>query len=757
MRFPVESVLDEVKAALAANRPVVLTAPPGSGKTTVVPAALMDEEWLKGRKILMLEPRRLAASRSAEYIARQLGEPVGGKVGYQVRLERKASKDTKLEIITEGLLSQRILADPELSEAGMIIFDEFHERSLQCDLAYALAMDVKRSLREDLRIMVMSATLDTKEVAEHLGAVTIKAEGRMFPVENVYLGNIGMAEAIGKAKQETDGDILCFLPGEAEIRRVQSQVPEALMLYGSLSKAEQDRVFAEDGRRKVILATSIAETSITLPHVTAVIDSGLMRIGRFRPGTGMNGMVTLPLTMDRAEQRSGRAGRVQAGKCYRLWNKDEARGKAMTPEILNADLAPVVVTAFAWGAKRIDDLPWLTKPASSAWEQAVKTIELLGVRAEEVGRLPMHPRLAAMMIKCAGQPEAAKWAAIIEESGRDRETDITKVRMSDRQKALMKRFARYVRGQEGVAMSPGMMLSYAFPDRVAKNRGNGTFRMVSGRGCYFGPDDPMSGCEYVVACELDDREGDAKVFLAAELTGKEVETRFAGEIREVGYCQWDKRSEAVRSETRRMVGELVIGKSPRKSEEGVTEVLMAGIRDKGTENLPGWTRAAKLQKARIKFVWGWDEERFLKSLEGFVQGMTKWKELEQVDLTSVMDFMVREWGHTAEELERLAPAKMQVPSGSRIAINYEGAEPTVEVRLQECFGLMSTPKVKNGQVPVVMTLLSPAYRPIQITKDLEGFWREGYQLVRKEMRGRYPKHYWPENPLEAQATRRTKR
>ena len=736
---------------------MVLTAPPGSGKTTVVPPALLDQAWLKGRKIVMLEPRRLAASRSAEYIASRLGCPVGGKVGYQVRLERKIGPATRLEIVTEGLLAQRILSDPELKDVGLVIFDEFHERSLQCDLAYALTLDVKRALREDLRIMVMSATLDTREVAAQLDAETIAAEGRMFPVRKVYLGDMSMAAAIRQAQAETEGDILCFLPGEAEIRRVNAQLPEALPLYGSLPKAEQDRVFRPSGARKVILATSIAETSLTLPGVTCVIDSGLMRISRFRPGTGMSGLVTLPLSLDRAEQRAGRAGRVRPGVCYRLWTEGEelARPKTMTPEILNADLAPLVVTAFSWGARKLEDLPWLTPPPVAAWEQAVETIRRLGVSAEVLGRYPMHPRLAAMLAMSGGDPEAARLAAILEEGVRRGETDIAKVELTDRQRRLARRFESYLGPARGPKLSPGMLLSYAFPDRVAKNRGNGTFRMVSGRGCHFDPGDVMCGAEYLVACELDDREGDAKVFLAAEMTPKEVERRFQDEIREVEVCEWDRRTDSVRSETRRMAGQLTLSARSQKGGAGTVEALMAGVRVKGVENLPCWTKSALELRDRIRFVWGWDESKFLSALAGFVDGITRWKDLEKVDLVSVLNFMLGESGHSRPELDRLAPAKIAVPSGSHMTVHYDGAEPTVEVRLQECFGMMESPKVMDGRVPVVMTLLSPAHRPVQITKDLAGFWREGYQLVRKDMRGRYPKHYWPEDPFSAAPTRRT--
>ncbi|MBR2983462.1 MAG: ATP-dependent helicase HrpB [Kiritimatiellae bacterium] len=773
--FPVESVLDEIRRHLAANRDVVLSAPPGSGKTTCVPTALMDEEWLGGGKILMLEPRRLAARNCARYIAAKRGEKVGGSVGYQVRLERKVSAATRLEIVTEGLLTQRLLSDPELSGVGLVVFDEFHERSLACDTGFALAIEVRRALRPDLRLLVMSATLDADEVAAHLGdAAVVRAEGRMFPVETRYLGDMPLAGAVRRALAETDGDVLCFLPGEGEIRRAAATLGDigakVLPLYGALAKEEQDLVFERSSVRKVILATSIAETSVTIDGVTAVVDSGLMRVSRFSPATGMSGLVTLPLTMDRAEQRRGRAGRVRAGVCYRLWSEteDRSRPQKARPEIMDADLASLVLTSAAWGALGREDLPWMTPPPAAAWEQAAGLLKLLGATDGD-GRLtgegirmasmPMHPRLANMLLG-GGDPVMA---AIVEEGVRSRESDIRFAPRTGRVKELARRFGAFA-AAGAARMSEGEMLALAYPDRIAKNRGNGTFRMVNGRGAFLDRDDPMAKEPYIVCCELDDRQGDAKVFLGCPITEGEILSRFADRIVERPFCAWDRREDCVRCAVRGELGEMTIYEKTRRGGDGVREAVLEGVRIKGVANLPCWTAPAMQMRERIGFLRrhlgeAWpdvSDAAVIAALGGFVGGIMRWKELEKIDMTAVLDLMLAESGRERRELDRLAPVKMEVPSGSHMTIRYEGDEPTVQVRLQECFGLMETPKVAGGKVPVVMTLLSPAQRPVQVTKDLAGFWKGAYALVRKDMRGRYPKHYWPEDPFTAVATRRVR-
>ena len=795
-QFPVERILPALGSSLAANRSVVLRAPPGSGKTTCVPLALLGAPWLDGRKILMLEPRRLAARGSAAYIASKIGETVGGTVGYAVRLERKVSSRTRLEIVTEGLLTQRLLSDPELSDVGLVIFDEFHERSLQCDLGFAMALDVRRALRPDLRILVMSATLDTDMVAAHLGDADVHtAEARMFPVETRYLQVQSaapvwaqVAGAVRRALADlSDGDVLCFLPGEAEIRRCEDELREdasrlgveVLRLYGAMPKEAQDYVVARsaDCRRRVILATSIAETSLTIPGITAVVDSGLMRVSRFSPASGMSRLETLPVTQDRAEQRRGRAGRLRPGVCWRLWTEREnaAHPASMKPEILDADLAPTVLSAALWGTVKVDGLPWLTPPPEAAWGNAVALLQMLGAldgdgritsAGRRMARFAAHPRLANMMMMSG----AADLAAIIEEGAPHGITDIRDVRMTPRMKELARRWERMCTERPDV--DAGTALAYAFPDRIGRNRGNGSFQLSGGRGAFLDRTEPLSREGFLVCCDLDDRGGDARIRLAAAISRAAIEEIFAAQIREEDSCAWDRRAEAVKSVRLLRFGKMVLEESDSAhgaSDDAVRAALLEGIRRKGVGNLPCWTKGARRMQSRICFLrkvlpdadppWpDVSDDGIAANLEewlgGFVAGMTRWVHLEKLDLVASLDCALAGASHDRRELDRLAPASMPVPSGSEIAIRYEEDGPFCEVRLQECFGMMDTPKVAGGKVPVVMRLLSPAQRPVQVTKDLASFWREGYPLVRKDMRGRYPKHYWPEDPFAAVATRR---
>ena len=794
MSFPVEAIIPQICASLARNRTVVLRAPPGSGKTTCVPPALLNAPFLQGKKILMLEPRRLAARSCAAYIASRLGEPLGETVGFQVRLERKISARTRLEIVTEGLLAQRLVSDPELSDVGLIIFDEFHERSLQCDLGFAMALDVRRALRDDLRLLVMSATLDVESIAAHLGDADIHtAEARMYPVETKYLQiessapiSAQMAGAVKRALAEPGGDILCFLPGEGEIRRCEEELRTdgvdrlggvVMPLYGALPKEEQDAVLRPlptgNGKRKVVLATSIAETSLTIEGVTTVIDSGLMRVSRFSASSGMNRLETLRLTRDRAEQRRGRAGRVCAGLCLRLWTEAQDRLllPAMKAEIMDADLAPTVLTAATWGTTAIDGLPWLTPPPAANWENAKSLLRMLGAldaenritdRGRRMARLAAHPRLANMMLYDRG---AAYWAAIIEEGTKVRETDISRLRPTPRMLELARRWGY----ERGTRPPDPEVLAFAFPDRIARNRGNGTFQMSCGRGAFLERTEVLATSPYLVLCDLDDRGGDAKIRLAAVITEDAIEEMFADQIADGTVTEWDRRTESVRAVRQRRLGRMVLaeGGQSKPDEADVQTALFAGIRQKGVANLPCWTPGIRQLQARINFLHrvlgDWPdvsdkalEDRLEDWFAGFTTGMSRWTHLERLDLAAVLDFALSESSHDRRELDRLAPVKMEVPSGSMMTIHYEEAEPFVAVRLQECFGLQATPKVAGGRVPIVMHLLSPAQRPVQVTKDLAGFWQTSYALVRKDMRGRYPKHYWPEDPATAPATRRVR-
>lgn len=811
--FPVERILPDILDSLERNRSVVLRSPPGSGKTTCVPPFLLNANFLKGKKILMLEPRRLAARSSASYIAEKLNEKVGGRVGYQVRLERKVSERTQLEIVTEGLLSQRILNDPELSDVGLIIFDEFHERSLACDFGFALALDVRRALRPDLRIVVMSATLETEPIASHLGDADVHtAESRMYPVETRFLRedpsyvpiHITVASAVKRVLSSGEkGDILCFLPGEGEIRRCAEELSASaetkdsivMPLYGALPKDEQDKVLRPAVKRKIILATSIAETSLTIDGVRIVIDSGLMRVSRFSPSSGMSRLETLQLTRDRADQRRGRAGRTEDGVCYRLWSeaKDKLLKPQMSPEIETADLASTVLSSASWGTISLDGVPWLTIPPSSSWENAKRLLVLLGAldsngcitpHGQAMSRLPMHPRLANMVLIARDKGygvEGALLAAILEEmpnGGPRNESDIWNViqfvrenknsRFSKRVRELAGRWAKEDREEK--PFDPGELLVFAFPDRIAHNRGNGTFQMTSGKGAFIERTEALFQSEYLVVCELNDGGGDAKIHLASSISESAIEDIFANQIEERTVTIWDKKTESVIAADERRLWEMVIKRGGQSSpdESEIAKAMFVGIRQKGVAQL-GWTPQLRQLQARICFLnrvlseENWpdvSDEELENHLEdwfgGFVSGMSRWSHLSKLDIASVLDFVLSEYSHDRRELDKLAPVKMEVPSGSMMTIHYEEAEPFVQVRIQETFGLKSTPRIAGNRIPVVMKLLSPAQRPVQITKDLESFWKSGYAMVRKDLRGRYPKHYWPEDPTQAVATRRVR-
>lgn len=826
--LPIDSVLPAVAESLAANQAVVLQAPPGSGKTTRVAPALLGGRWLRGRKILMLEPRRLAARRAAIYMAQQRDEAVGATVGYQVRLERVVGPDTRIEILTEGLLVQRLLRDPELRDTGCIIFDEFHERSLAADTALALTLDMRQALRPDLRLLVMSATLSPEPLAEWLDdAVIHQASAQMFPVETRLVPPSGTtsiamqaAQAVRRALREETGSVLVFLPGEREIRQAealleQGGLPPGVVcypLYGALSREEQDLAVAPPvaGQRKAVLATSIAETSLTIEGIRVVIDSGWSRVPRFSPRHGMTRLDTVRVTRDRADQRRGRAGRLCAGVCYRLWDAvtDQQLAAEARPEILDADLAPVVLQAAEWGTVCREGLPWFTPPPEAAWQQAITLLQDLGAltarqadcagvqdshvaitaHGRAMAQMPLHPRLAHMVRMAAdagcGRQAALLAAALTELAAsavarRERDARSLLDALERREHAgyarrvreLARRWSAAYPAHDRLTLSTGRLLAWAYPERVARRRDTaGRYLLRSGRGAVLETEHPLAGEEWLVAAELQDGGVEAKIRMAAPLTFDEVEEIFQASFTDVVETYWDERVEAVQAVRRVMLGAIVIheGKQPEPDADAVREALFEGIRQKGIAQLP-WSPQARALQARICFLRralpdeGWpdvSDDALLRDLAcrltPFCDGIRRWSHIRSLDMCAVLFYALESCGCSRRALDELAPPKVRVPSGSAIALQYDGETPTLAVRIQEVFGMQSTPKVAGGRVAVLMSLLSPAHRPVQVTSDLESFWRNGYALVRKDLRGRYPKHYWPENPLDAVPTARIK-
>ena len=817
MSFPVDTILPDIAASLAANRAVVLQSPPGSGKTTRVAPFLLDVPWLHGKKILLLEPRRLAARSAASFMARQRREEVGETIGYHIRLDRKCGPRTRIEILTEGLLSQRLLSDPELSDVGLVIFDEFHERNLSAEIGLAMTLDCQRALRPDLRLMVMSATLDPDPIAAHLGKADIHtAEARLFPVETCLLRKTptspiptSAAEAVLRAIQDEEGSILLFLPGEGEIRRTLENVRKMQLpanvslhpLYAALSREEQDEAVLppRPGMRKVVFATSIAESSITIEGIRVVIDTGWMRVPRFSPRTGMSRLETLRITRDRADQRRGRAGRLCPGVCYRLWDEvtDQQLSPESLPEILDADLAPIVLQSAEWGSAARDGLPWLMPPPDAAWRYSTELLVELGALSHETppsitarGRamvkLPLHPRLAHMIFEAAeagcAQHACLLAAALTEaasDSTRRYETDarllIDSLQSRDdftqRVRELARRWGRAYPEQDRGHFSEGLLLAYAFPDRIARRRdGAGGYLLRNGRGAILSKGDPLANEEWLVAAELQDDTTEAKIRLAAPLTREELDDHFSDDYETKALLSWDKRTEAIQAINRVCLGAISIreGGQSKPDPQALREALYEGIRQKGIDQLP-WSSSSRALQARVCFLhralpeqnWpDFSNEALLSELDSWLgpycEGVTRWTHVQNLKLTDILLNHLECTKCSRRLLDELAPTHIQVPSGCTIQIRYDTEEPHVDVRIQEVFGMMKTPKVAGNRIPVVMHLLSPAQRPVQVTKDLESFWATGYTFVRKDLRGRYPKHYWPENPLEATATRQVR-
>jgi ATP-dependent helicase HrpB len=806
--FPVDRVIPELKAALIAGPCAVLVAEPGAGKTTRVPLALMDEPWLKGKRIVMLEPRRLAARAAAKRMADTLGETVGETVGYTVRLERKISVRTRIEVVTEGILTRRLQSDPELADVGLLIFDEFHERSLDGDLGLALALDVQRGLRDDLKIMVMSATLDWEKLAAHLDqAPVIATAGRMFPVDVVHLDKTSRftladdtVKAVRRALSDVAGSLLVFLPGEGEIRRLEDMLLRADLpstvdvrpLYGAMALAEQDAAIAASpqGRRKIVLATTIAETSLTIEGIAAVIDTGLKRSPRFDPAAGMTTLETVRVSQASAEQRKGRAGRLGPGRCYRLWPEAETRALAAhdEPEIRAADLAGLVLEMARWGVSSVDGLPWFEVPPRAAFTQAQDLLKRLSAldrggaitaHGRAMAELPLHPRLAHMVVAGAAMgagQSAAEIAALLSErdgAARDAPIDVEQRLMmlrgaaKERWKQTVKQIASFIQRQSSESVinevGCGALVALAYPDRIGRKRG-GRFQLSGGGGAVLPEHDALNKSHWIAVATLDGAAGDGKARLAAALTDREIETHFADLIVESEGVTWDAKTNAVKAGLTRRLGAIILQEKPAQNIDPsqTATAMLEGVRAMGLSVLP-WSEAARGFQARVRFLArvmpdadfpDLDDTVLLAHSEHwllpYLMGMMRKAELARLDLLQMLQSLVP--GDLLRRMEKLAPQRMTVPGGGSYRIDYDvEGDPVLSVRLQEMFGMTSAPQVADGRARLKIVMLSPGMKPVAVTQSLETFWVQGYPDVRKDMRGRYPKHSWPEDPLTATA------
>jgi ATP-dependent helicase HrpB len=831
--LPINEALPALAEALASRRSVLLEAPPGAGKSTIVPLFLRSSPWLEGQKILMLEPRRIAARAVAGRMAHLLGETVGRSVGFRTRLETRVSRETRIEVVTEGILTRMLQEDSGLAGIGCVIFDEFHERSLNADLGLALCIESQQNLREDLRLVVMSATLDLQPIARLLGdAPVVAARGRSFDVATQYVARRAeiyleqqTAQVVRTALREHDGDILCFLPGAAEIRRVQRALEDAgldrhvrvLPLYGELEGAAQDAALvpAPAGQRKIVLATSIAETSLTIEGIRVVVDSGLRRYAEFDPATGMSHLVTTKVSQAAADQRRGRAGRLSAGHCYRLWSEGTQASLApqTAPEILHADLAPLALELSCWGAVDAASLSWLDPPPAAPLAQArdlLRQLEAIDSAARVtahgrmLAKLGLHPRLAHMLVKARehGAPRlACDLAAILSERDilragagardvdlrlrvavlrgdvRDLPPGITLDSRAMTQAARssghwQRDFARGGPDSADPHEWAGILLAWAYPDRIGRARGDGgRYLLANGRGARFGEPQALAKAEFIVAAELDGADREARIFLAAPVRHADLEEYFSAQILDHAEIAWDDRDQAIRARRERRLGAVLLDSTEIRNpdSQALHNAALVGLRQLGIAGLP-WTPELRQWQARVMLMQRYavaspepwpdvSDAALAATLEDWappwISGFTRREHFARMDLRNALRSRLT-YAHSAI-VEREAPTHFTVPSGSAVPIDYlDGEIPTLSVRLQEMFGLNQTPSVAAGRLPLLLKLLSPARRPVQITRDLVSFWNRGYHDVKKDLKGRYPKHYWPEDPYTAEPTRRAR-
>ena len=819
LSLPIDTVLPSLREALARGH-AVLQAPTGSGKSTRVPLALLTEAWLGRQRILMLEPRRPAARMTAARMASVLGGLIGEQVGYQVRFERRIGQETKIEVITEGILTRRLQSDPGLDGVGLVIFDEFHERNLQSDLGLALCLDVAANLRPDLRLLVMSATLDTEPVAELLGgAPIIRGEGQCFPVTVLYADREhaqdvvqSVVGGIRRALTETDGDILAFLPGAGEIDRCRHRLADVSgvdvhALHGGLAAEMQDRALlpGQPGRRRIIVATDIAETSVTIQGVSVVVDSGLTRKPHFDPGSGLSRLITEPIPRASADQRSGRAGRLGPGVCYRLWTRAQEHGRAAhrSPEILQSDLAPLALELALWGVKDPMDLCWIDPPPAPAWSQAVDLLQTLGAldakrTLTRLGRalaeLPLHPRLGVMLLGAASsaRPLAARLCALIAERdpllptpGQARPVDLglrlqaiedrgeshrtagmDRMRLAAIERASQQLIRLAGNGSANGAMTPGTLLGLAYPDRIAQRRdGPGErYLLASGAGAVLPRDDALAIHPYLVVAAMDASGRDGRIQLALPISESELREHFADRIRVEQAVSFDEERETVIAREVTRLGAIVLASRPMPLRDSTeTAALLTERIRRGMERALNWTNRVGQLQARVALLrahdpsGGWPDlsldtlrDTLDDWLAPWLDGKLRLSDVRALDLNMILTARLS-W-EQRQRLDSDAPESFITPAGNRRPLDYlESDVPVLAVPLQELFGLSDTPTVCGGRIPVLLHLLSPARRPMQVTQDLAGFWTRGYAEVRKELRGRYPKHHWPEDPTQAQA------
>ncbi|RUO98686.1 ATP-dependent helicase HrpB [Hyphomicrobium sp.] len=808
--LPIDEVLDDVRAALRTNGTAVLVAAPGAGKTTRVPLALLEEPWRGNQKIIVLEPRRLAARAAAERMAATLGSTLGREIGLRARLASQTGPGVAVEVVTEGVFTRMILDDPELKGVAAILFDEFHERSLDADLGLAFALDSRAGLRPDLKILVMSATLNASVVSKILGdAPVIESEGRTFPIETRYVGRTGrldddMTTAIRRAVANDTGSILAFLPGQGEIARVADRIAELSLpanvevvpLFGGLDAAAQDRAIspAANGRRKIVLATSIAETSITIEGVRVVIDSGVARVPRFEPDIGITRLETVRVSKASADQRRGRAGRTEPGVCYRLWDEPETQGLLpfVEPEIRSADLSGLLLDCADWGTHDPRSLSWLDPPADGALAAARTELETIGAlstqgRLTDEGRrirsLPLPPRLARMVWKAGDYgraPLAAEIAAILVERGLGgNDVDLSvrlenfrrdRSRRSDGMRALARQWARAVENKNGQArdVSASELLALAYPDRIAKNRGKrGSFLLVSGRAGQMDDTQHLASAPYIVAAELQGRAASTRILLAAAIDESEIELISSGRIETRDEIVFDKDARALRARRVRSLGAIIMKSEARQltSSEDAADILAEGIASLGVASLP-WSKAQQQLRNRVAFLRRGDKAWPDLSDQALEASITQWLSPFLVGKTRAADVDVELLEHALAailprqlrlRLDEEAPTHFTAPTGNHHALDYEAEDaPALHIRVQELFGLKDHPTIARGRLPLTLHLLSPAQRPIQITRDLPGFWDGSWREVRADMRGQYPKHPWPDDPAAASPTTRAK-